>query len=92
MIELIKDQIKERIEILEKESIDLGCDLQFDEAKLKMNRRDELWDLEYFIKKLEWKALDDRINYMKPNLLDLNNQPPSNLENFNYGKEETPTL
>lgn len=65
MIDLIKAQIKARIDALEKESIDLGCDLEYDEAKLKMNRRDELWDLQDFIKKLEWKALDDKINYVK---------------------------
>lgn len=65
MIEQIKAQIKARIDILEKESIDLGCDLEYDEAKLKMNRRDELWDLQDFIKKLEWEIMENKINYVK---------------------------
>ena len=65
MKEQIKDYIKSRIDILEKESIDLGCSLQFDAGIIKMNRRDELWDLKDFITKLEWKELDDKVNYVK---------------------------
>ena len=65
MINTIKDYIKSRIDTLEKESIDLGCELKFDESKNKSERRDELWDLKDLITKLEWKEMEDRINYVK---------------------------
>lgn len=65
MINTIKDYIKSRIDTLEKESIDLGCELKFDEAIIKVNRCNELSDLKDFIKKLEWKEMEDRINYVK---------------------------
>lgn len=66
MKEQIKDYIKSRIDILEKESIDLGCELKFDEAIIKFSRCNELSDLKDFITKLEWKEMEDRINYVKP--------------------------
>lgn len=65
MIENIKAQIKKRIDILEKESIDLGIDGKHSERVEVIARRNELWDLKDFIVELEWKALDDRINYIK---------------------------
>lgn len=65
MIELIKAQIKARIDILEKESIDLGIDGKHYERVEAIARRNELADLKDFIVELEWKALDDKINYVK---------------------------
>lgn len=66
MIDQIKAQIKARIDTLEKESIDLGIDGKHSERVEAIARRNELWDLKDFIVELEWKALDDKINYVKP--------------------------
>jgi len=65
MIDAIKAQIKARIDTLEKESIDLGIDRKRFERVESIARRNELWDLKDFIVELEWKALDDKINYVK---------------------------